>query len=249
MKKIIGILLLIIVTSCDSENAIDCFQSAGSSRVKEYDLSGFDKITVFERAQLFISEGDYSVRLETGENLINDIDIKILDNRLVIKNNNACNLIRDYGITKVFVSAPNLTEIRNSSGLKIISENRLNYPNLTLLSEDLEAEDAFYIDGDFELNLNVENLTITQNGLSNFFLSGNITNLDLNFLFGDARFEGRNLTVENADVYHRGTNDIIINPQNELTGTLLSTGNMVVVNTPLLLDVEQLYTGQVIIED
>ncbi|MTE25937.1 head GIN domain-containing protein [Winogradskyella ouciana] len=249
MKKLILFTFGLLLIACDTENALDCFQTSGNIIQKEYDLDGFDKITVMERSQLYISEGDYAIVLETGENLLNDIDIRVFEGRLVIENENACNITRDYGVTKVFVTAPNITEIRNSSGLKVISENTLTYPNLTLLSEDLEEEDAFHIDGDFQLDLNVANLTITQNGLSNFFLTGSVTNLDLNFLMGDARFEGRNLTVENADVYHRGTNDIIINPQQQLTGSILSTGDIIVVNTPPILDVEELYTGQLIIED
>jgi len=249
MKKIVLLIILSFVFSCDSEDANDCFQNAGTIIQIEYMLNDFDKITVFERSQLIISEGPYSVMLETGENLVNDIDVKVIDGRLIIENGNSCNITRDYGITKVFVSAPNLIEIRNSSGLSVVGSNTLTFPNLTLLSEDLEEEDAFHIDGDFELNLDVENLSITQNGLSNFFLTGNVTNLDLNFLFGDARFEGRNLIVQNADVYHRGTNDIIINPQLSLTGSLLSTGDMIVVNTPPILNVEELYLGQLILED
>lgn len=249
MRKLIVICVLSLLFSCNSEDALDCFQNAGNIIQEDLTLSDFNKITVLQRSQLFISDGPYSITLETGENLINDIDIRVTDSRLIINNSNACNLTRDYGITKIYVSAPNITEIRNSSGLTVISQNTLTYPNLTLLSEDLEEEDAFHTDGDFQLDLDVQNLTITQNNLSNFFLTGNVTNLDLNFLFGDARFEGRNLMVQNADVYHRGTNDIIINPQLELTGTLLSTGDMRVVNTPPLLDVEVLYTGQLIIED
>jgi len=249
MKKIVLLIILSFVFSCNSEDVNDCFQNAGTIIQIEYMLNDFDKITVFERSQLIISEGPYSVMLETGENLVNDIDVKVIDGRLIIENGNSCNITRDYGITKVFVSAPNLIEIRNSSGLSVVGSNTLTFPNLTLLSEDLEEEDAFHIDGDFELNLDVENLSITQNGLSNFFLTGNVTNLDLNFLFGDARFEGRNLIVQNADVYHRGTNDIIINPQLSLTGSLLSTGDMIVVNTPPILNVEELYLGQLILED
>lgn len=249
MKKLTILIVGLLLIACDTENALDCFQTSGSIIQKEYDLDGFDKITVMQRSQLYISEGDFNVVLETGENLVNDIDIRVFEGRLVIENPNACNITRDYGITKVFVSAPNITEIRNSSGLTVISENTLTYPSLTLLSEDLEEEDAFHIDGDFELDLNVQNLTITQNGLSNFFLTGNVTNLDLNFLFGDGRFEGRNLLVDNADVYHRGTNDIIINPQQQLIGSILSTGDIILVNTPPILNVEELYTGQLIVED
>lgn len=249
MKKVVLVIMFFLVLSCNSEDTLDCIQTAGDIIQVDYDLEAFDKITILQRSQLFISEGDFSITLETGENLVNDIDIRVYNNRLIIENNNGCNLNRNYGITKVYVSAPNISEIRNSSGLKIVSQNTLTFNSLTLLSEDLEEDDGFHTDGDFELDLDVQHLTIIQNNLSNFFLNGQVENLDLNFLFGDGRFEGRNLVVQNATVYHRGTNDIIINPQLEITGSLLSTGNMIVVNTPPIVNVEELYTGQVIFEN
>ena len=39
---------------------------------------------------------DISVRLETGENLLEDFEILIEDNTLKIKNTASCNVIRDY---------------------------------------------------------------------------------------------------------------------------------------------------------
>ncbi len=45
--------------------------------------------------------------------LMNDIKISVEGGRLILKNENGCNLTRDYGITKIYVSSPNLIEIRN----------------------------------------------------------------------------------------------------------------------------------------
>lgn len=250
MKRIAYFICLItLCTSCDYENGLNCFQSAGTIVERSIDVPDFTKITVFERTQLIISDGPKSVRVETGDNLINDIEVFTSGDELIIKNNNGCNLFRDYGITKVHVSAPNITEIRNSSGLAVHSGNTLTFDDLTLISEDLEEEDGFHTDGDFILDLNIDRLTIIQNNLSNFFLNGTVTTLNLNFIFGDARFEGRNLIVQTASIYHRGTNDIIINPQSEITGSLLSTGDLILVNTPPTVDLEELYTGRVIYEN
>lgn len=250
MKKIaIYFIIFSLLLGCDYDEGLNCFQNSGPIIQQEISLADFNKITVFERAQLIISQGPKSVILETGENLVSDIDIFVNDDELIINNNNGCNLFRDYGLTKIYVSSPNITEIRNSSGLSVLSGNTLSFDDLTLISEDLVEEDAFHTDGDFELDLNVNKLTIIQNNLSNFFLSGTVEELDLNFLFGDARFEGRSLIVQTANVYHRGTNDIIINPEQEITGTLLSTGDLILVNTPPLVNLEELYTGRVIYED
>lgn len=249
MKKIIYVIILGLFFNCDSKDGLDCFQTSGKIIQRTYNTEAFNAITVYERTQLIVKQGPQSIVLETGENLLNDISIKVIEGSLIIETNNSCNLFRDYSITKVFVTAPNISEIRNSSGLTVLSDGNLTYSNLSLISEDLEEEDAFHTNGDFNLDLTVENLTITQNNLSNFFLRGTVTNLDLNFLFGDARFEGRNLVVQNANIYHRGTNNIYINTQNSLVGSILSTGDIIALNRPPIVNIEELYKGKLIFED
>ena len=41
-----------------------------------------------------------------------------------------CNFVRDYGLTKVYVTAPNVSEITNNSEFTVHSIGVLNYPNL-----------------------------------------------------------------------------------------------------------------------
>ncbi|GAK96998.1 hypothetical protein JCM19294_504 [Nonlabens tegetincola] len=248
MKKAFFFLFVVILFSCDSENVNDCVQTSGDLVQIDYDITGFNKIIVYDRSQLIVSQGPYEVILETGENLVNDIDITVADATLSIKNNNSCNLVREYGVTKVYVTLPDLQVLRNSSGLAVKSSGTLNFNELTLLCEDTEEEDAFHISGDFDLDINVDKLSIETNGLSNFFLNGTVNELDLKFLLGDSRFEGRNLEVQTAKVFHRGTNDIFLQAKQQVTGSLLSTGNLILTEEPPVLNVEELYTGRVIIE-
>ena len=64
------------------------------------------------------------------------------------------------------------------------------------------------------------------------------------FFSGSGRFEGENLIAQNVDVNHRGSNDMIVNPQASLTGILRGTGNIISVNVPPIVDLERIYTGQ-----
>jgi hypothetical protein len=57
----------------------------------------------------------------------------------------------------------------------------LRYPSLTLF-EYIQEEDAFHTDGDFELDINVANLRIETNGLSDFRLTSVATMADYNLL-------------------------------------------------------------------
>ena len=248
MKKIIYIIALILVSSCNNDSAPDCFQNSGDIIQEEYFVEEFTKITVFERAELIIKQAaEYKVVVESGEYLIDDIEVSVQDGRLLLKNNNSCNITREYGITKVYVSAPNLTEIRSATGMPTRSDGVLNYDTLKLISED-DSDSTLRSDGLFNLQVNCNNLQFVINNLSTTFIEGTVNNLNINFAAGDARFEARNLIAQNVTIYHRGSNDIIVNPQVSLTANLVSTGDVIATNTPPNLDIQEQYNGRVIFE-
>ncbi|TVZ58767.1 putative autotransporter adhesin-like protein [Flavobacteriaceae bacterium MAR_2010_105] len=250
MKKLIYILTLVLLLACNGENVPDCFQNAGKIIQQEVTVDTFDKITVFERIELIVTDAPtQQVTIETGTYLLNDIDVKVEDGRLVLINNNACNLTRDYGITKVYVSAPNLTEIRNSSGLTMRSNGVLNYPSLLLISEDFSSPGVTHTDGDFNVQVNCDRLRIVVNNLSNIFISGTVTDLMVGFYSGNVRFEGANLIAQNIDIFQRSSNDMIVNPQQSLTGQIRGTGDVLSLNRPPVVDVEEFYTGKLLFRD
>lgn len=238
-----------MLLSCNGKNVPDCFQNSGAIVQKELTVAAFNEIIVFERVQLIIKDApEQKVMVETGEYLTDEIVVKVEDGQLILKNENGCNLTRDYGITKIYVSAPNITNIRSSTGLPILSDGVLNYPNLTLISEDFGNEGLYHSNGDFRLEVNCTNLSVINNNLSHIFLSGAVENLTVGFYSGNSRFEGRNLIAQNISIYQRSSNDMILNPQLTLTGEIRSTGNVIVVNEPLVIDVQLYYTGRLIIE-
>lgn len=239
------ILVLICFTACDSEDAGNCFQTAGNSIQEEVPMESFNRILINERIELIIKEGPtQKVVIETGKNLLNDIKLEVVDNQLIATNNNTCNFVRDYGLTTIHVTSPNITEIRNSSELSVTSDGLLTFPTLRLLSEDYLSD---YLNiGDF--NISVDNLTtsIVSNGISNFYLNGNTANLAVNFAAGDSRFEGENLTAKNIRLIHKSSNDILVNPQEKITGNIYSLGNVIAFNKPATVEVTEHYKGKLI---
>jgi hypothetical protein len=245
MKKLVYIVALLLFT-CNSEDANDCFQKSGNIIQETFDVVSFERILVNRDIELIIKEApDYRVTIETGENLINDVKVEVIGNQLVLTDNNSCNYLRDYGITRIHVSAPNILEIRSSTQYDISSEGVLNYASLSLFSDNFFAPDT-YTTGDFRLNINSEELRILTNNLSSQFITGSVTKLNINFASGAGRFEGANLIAQNIIINHRGSNDMIVNPQVSLIGKLRGTGNLISVNEPPVVDVERIYTGQLI---
>lgn len=247
MKKVVYI-FLIIFCACDTEDASNCFQTEGELITQEFVVTEFQKILVNRDVELIISQGDnYHVIVETGSNLLNDIEVAVVNEELVLTDNNTCNYFRDYGVTKVFVTTPNLTEIRSSTQFDISSGGILSFDSLKLISEDFNSPESFRV-GDFKLSVSTNTLSVVSNNISSFYLIGQTNNLTISFPSGDGRFEGENLIANYVDVFHRGSNDMIVHPIETLSGELRGTGDLISVKQPTSVNVEQYYTGQLILQ-
>jgi len=250
MKKFVFLILsTFLLSSCDAEDAPGCFKKAGDIVQDEVAVDAFNEIIVFERVKLFIQQGPVQkVIIETGENLRKDVSVEVVNNRLSIRNENSCNLVRDYELTKVYVTLPDLTWLQNSSGSAIESIGTLKLANLWLRSVNQEDDLSIHTDGDFILDLDVENLRITNDNVSNYFLTGKVENFNVFFANGDSRLDAPNLIVQNYEIFHRGTNKMIVYPVQSIRGELRSSGNIISKNRPPIVDVTEYYTGRLIFE-
>jgi hypothetical protein len=184
---------------------------------QEIEVESFNRILVNRDITLIIKQAtSQSVVIETGSNLINDVDVKVENNQLILTDNNTCNYVRDFGITKITVGTPVLTEIRTSTQYTISSQGVLSFEDLTLVSENFNAPGLFTV-GDFDLQVNSNNLNVLSNGLSSYDIRGTVNNLVIRFFAGDGRFEGESLVLQNVEVFHRGSNDMTVNPQQSIT--------------------------------
>lgn len=252
MRKVVYIICLVAFLGCDSENAWDCFQKSGKIIDQEFNVgSAYKTIQIWERVQLILTKGETErVVVQTGENLMNEIQVKLEDSILKVSDRNSCNYTREYGITKVFVTTTkNILKIRNSSGLTVEGRGELRFEELELVSEDPQNTDLYHHDGDFRLDsLNVGRLKIRANGLSNFYLNGRAGFANFRLSDGDSRIEAANLNIEGLFFFHRGTNQMIVNPENSIRGTISSIGDVISKNRPPIVEVEELFSGRLIFE-
>lgn len=245
----IRVLCCILVLGCDGENVPDCLQNAGDIIREEVVLPDFSKITVFENVSLVVKQGNtQKVEIETGEFLMEEVTATLEGDRLLLRNGNGCNLFREYGLTTVYVTSPNITEIRSSTGFPIQSNGTLDYPNLALLSESFTNPDTETTDGEFDLEVDSENLSIVTNGIAYFKLRGTVQNLNLTIAAGDSRIEAENLIAGNINLNHRGSNDMLVNPQQSLTGIIRGTGDVISFNRPSEVTVEEIFNGRLIFQ-
>lgn len=243
MKKII-LLFGLVFLSMGCSKPSECIESTGSIITKNFTVADFDKIIVYQGISLVLTEGPvYNVEVQTGENLLSNIEVKVLNGLLSLKDKSNCNWVRDYGNTVVYVTSPYIIELHSKTERTISSNGVLNYPILRLIAMDLTDGAGT---GDFNIQVNNSQLVIENNNVSRYYISGQTNELSVNFYDGNGRFNGGNLIANSILLYHRGSNDMIVKPTESITGKMVSTGNVILKNNPPIVDVQQLYHGRVI---
>ncbi|MBL7885493.1 MAG: DUF2807 domain-containing protein [Flavobacterium sp.] len=248
MKKI-GIVLVVLLVFISCEKPSDCVESTGDIFVKEVEVTAFNRLEVHPGIAVVITEGtEYKVQIQTGENLMENIEVRQEGTNLILRDNTTCNWVREFGQTTVYITAPNLDEIYSKTERTISTNGALTF-DLKIVSFDSNADGLEGAGtGDFIMQFNSANLEINSNNVSRFYLSGTISNLaTFNFYAGDSRIEAENLIAQKIHVFHRGTNDMTVFPVQSITGNLYSTGNLICKNYPVTPpNITTYYQGQVI---
>lgn len=242
-------LLSLTILGCDAEDAPECFRTVGEMIDKEVSVEPFDEIIVYKGIRLFIEQGAaHKVVVETGANLMEEIEVEVTAGRLSLRNTISCNLFREYNVTNVYVTLPNLTWLQNAGNNRIEGRGELHFPEIWLRSYNQEKIDDIYTIGDFELHLVSKSIRITSDNYSHFFLSGSTDNFDVYIADGDGRVQGADLVAQTVEIQHRGTNKITVNPQQVLKGEIRSTGDVISVTRPPIVDIETFYSGKLVFE-
>ncbi len=247
MKKLFIIYSLFLsLLSCNSESANDCIKTSGSIVKREIlNIQPFDKIKVEQGIELILIQGsEQKIEVEVGENLFNEISIEVKDYELILKNNISCNWFRDYNPAKVYVTFTDITRIYSSSPYKIHSHQTLSLETLELSSGIAQEGVA----AEFVLDIVCNQLNVNANDATYLNLSGNVNYMFVGFWGGEPRLEAENLKVNHIEFFQRSSNDMILYPVEKLEGNIYSTGNVIIKNTPVLIDVTQHYTGELIIQ-
>lgn len=232
--------------SCEKPS--DCIESTGAIVIKDIPVSAFNKIKVYRGIEVVITQGsETKVQIEAGENFIDNVVVRQIENQLIFENETSCNWVRSYGRVRILVTTPTLEEVYSKTDRNISSNGVLTFPNLSFIAMDKDGDgESGAGTGDFILNIDNQSLYIANNNVSRFYLMGQTGNAEFNFYFGDGRIEAENLTAQFIKVYHRGSNDMTVRPIQSIIGTMNSTGNVILKNVPPVVNVAELYQGRVI---
>ena len=252
MKRNLAItcMILTLLGAGCGKDAPDCFKSSGDTVREIIPLPAFSRITVFENIQLVLAYGEtQEVILETGENLRPDVTAEVVDGTLELRDGNNCNYFRSYGKTVFYITTPDLEVVRSSTGWPIRSDGVLPFTELSLISESFNNPETQTTDGSFELELDVDRLSVVVNGIAYFNLKGNAGVFSVVVAAGDTRIEAQELEAVSVQVRHRGSNDILVNPVDRISGLINGYGDVISFNRPGEVEVEETFRGRLIFVD
>ena len=247
MKKF-SVIFVLFISLISCEKPSDCVESTGDTVTKDVEVLAFTRLEVYKGIEVVITQGtDYKVQIKTGENLINNIEVSQEGTVLKLRDNTTCNWVRDYGQTIVYVTAPNIEEIYSKTEKNISSNGVLTYPLLRLfaLDEDVDGKKGAGT-GDFYITVNNSQLVIENNSVSRYFISGATGEGLFSIYASDGRIDASGLMAQTIKLYHRGSNDMILNSIQSVSGKIVSTGNVILKNNPPIVDVQELYQGRII---
>lgn len=247
MKKFT--LLMVLFWMCNAcEKPSDCVESTGAITIKDVPVNPFKRLKVYRGIEVVITQGAaYKVEIEAGKNFIDNVEVIQKDDQLIFKDETSCNWVRAYGKIKIYVTTPTLEEVYSKTDRDISSNGVLTFPILRLKAIDKDGDgESGAGTGDFHIAIDNAQLVIENNNVSRYYISGQTNEALLNLYFGDGRIEAQNLIAQNITVFHRGSNDMIVNPIQKITGKMVSTGNIILKNVPPIVEIEELYQGSVI---
>jgi hypothetical protein len=171
------------------------------------------------------------------------VEAKVEDGTLKLSDQNSCNWTRSFETTQILVRTPTLENIFVNTEQKISSKGILDFPIIRFIAMTNNGKISV---AEVNVAVQCQQLVIESNSNTHFKIQGSVPQANINFYHGLGFFYGEELLINQLQVFHRGAHDMKVRVANQISGKLLSTGNLVLLQVPQSINVEQFYTGKII---
>ena len=236
--------LWIVFSSCQKKN---CLSSAGKTISEERILPDFQTIETYDNFSIYLQNDTvHKVRIVAGEKLIPYIETNVENGKLIIKDNNTCNFIKNYSKRKIYISVDTLKEmlINNASDLFTQDTFRVHSCKIRFLSDigscDLNIDayvfllQIWYASGDYKVKGYAYSCYLSTEQTS-FIYADSLQNVSCR-AYNNSKGEihvkaGKWLyySIKNTgNIYYSGQPDSIIKQEHSGSGKLIHTDNKLI---------------------
>ncbi len=241
MNKFITILFCALFLACSNNDS--CFVNTDKTVTTLSNTLPFQRIDIPKGVEVEIATDTvHKIEITTPKNTIQNINYEVVNNKLILTNNNTCSLLQQYKNATIKIYSPNIDTIYSRTQFKVYSNTPLTYPKIYILT----SVDNQSASSEINLKLNNNHIVIEDNLVAYYTLEGKTNTLDIRLYGGNPKVDAKNLIAENVYIFHRSSQDVSIYPIQKVEGTLYSTGNLLMYNTPPIVNVQTLYKGMVL---
>jgi hypothetical protein len=217
---------LLITWCCAGCQKPHCFEDAGPMMVAERAATPFAKIELYDNVNLVLTQDTIEkIKIQGGKYLIPNIATNIEGGVLTIRNNVACNWLRNPNeIITVLVSVKKLDEVLYNGSGNINSTNTLTSDRLFIYSHEgagnIDLQMKAEVGGAY---IHQENADITLTGSCHRFFSYTNARGSIDF---------KNLEVGKMVIEYGGVRNATIHATDSIDATIYHTGNLYYKGSP-----------------
>lgn len=185
----------------------------------ERQVSGFSGITISGRHNVYITMGNTeSLRLEGDATAINEIETKVEDGVLKIRNKKQMNTRswNNTGKVNIYIQAKSLNNLVLSGSGNVEVNGKVKSANL---SNTISGS------GSIEVSMEVENYSAVISGSGEISAKGYAKNAKIT-IAGSGDFDGHNLKTSNSSAKVSGSGDISIIADKQLDAVVSGSGDI-----------------------
>ncbi|MCF8451831.1 MAG: DUF2807 domain-containing protein [Pedobacter sp.] len=185
----------------------------------ERQVSGFSGITISGRHNVYVTMGNTeSLRLEGDATAINEIETKVEDGVLKVRNKKQMNTRswNNTGKVNIYIQAKSLNNLVLSGSGNIEVNGKVKSANL---SNTISGS------GSITANIEVENYNAVISGSGEISAKGYAKNAKIT-IAGSGDFDGRNLKTSNSNAKVSGSGDISIIADKQLDAVVSGSGDI-----------------------
>jgi len=214
------LIFTVLFTSCEKDKFCNCLKGSGSVITEERNIEAFNIIEMNNNVDLiFTPDSIFKLKVTCGKNIIDGISTTVENGRLVIKNNNKCNWLRDLKSRfTVEVSGNGLNELTTYGSGNVNFTDTLYTPFIRIASWDGTG------DLDFLINADRTEISIAT-GPVNIILHGNSINLGA-YSGGNGFLFAEDFVSDFSWTTNQGTGDFYLNVSKELKAEIRYTGDI-----------------------
>ncbi|HEY0977919.1 MAG TPA: head GIN domain-containing protein [Flavobacteriales bacterium] len=215
----------VLLWSCQKDQWDDCITSTGPMRTEVRSVGFFDRIDLNDRVDLVLEQGDGSIRVEAGRNLLGQVVTEVRDGVLYVSNENRCNWVRSFKprIT-VHVPAGSLHEVTLRGTGNVSGTTTIQRPVFSI-----QQQGGL---GSVRLHMEVDTCRIGFHaGAGDVVCSGTAAYADL-YLASMGRMDLRSLAAARVWAFNNGSGDILCRPEQRLDAIIRYVGDVRYTGSP-----------------